>query len=183
MNANLRRQQLLTWDNLSDLNAEMSQRSGSIGWTFGFIFIFSILGYFLHFIWEVAQCAQFFRHLADNPSIASMFVAASGDVLMMYIVYIAVSLTQESMNWFQSEWTLKILIAISLTSILIAVLVELFALKAERWSYTPINPTIPWLEVSILPILQMLIINPIVFYFAKRTVSAFRRYAPTMETL
>lgn len=133
-----------------------------------FIFVFSIFGFYLHLIWEFAQCAPFFRHVANDPSIAAMFMAAAGDVLMMFVVYLAVSLTKGSPNWFQAQWNLRILIIIFIASTLIAVLVEIIALKSERWAYTQKNPTIPWLEVSILPILQMLIINPVAFYFSKK---------------
>jgi len=149
-----------------------------------FVTLLSVFGYVLHFIWEYLQCAPFFLHGGANPSIGSMIVAAAGDVVMMVFVYLTVSAAKGALDWFRFDWNFRILVIVAIPSVLLAVFVEILALKVARWTYTESNPVIPWLGVSLLPIFQMLLINPIAFYLSKKTVSAFRSYKhQTMEAL
>lgn len=140
-----------------------------------FIILFCAIGYILHFTWEYLQCTAFFLHGSERPTIASMFIATTGDILIVFIVYIIVSLINHCLNWFSEDWNFKVFILIALPSIIIAILIEVIALTTGRWSYTNRNPIIPVLNVSLLPILQMLLINPITFYLSKISVYAFRK--------
>ena len=145
--------------------------SASARQTIAFITGFLAIGYILNFIWEYLQCVPFFLHGEGSPTIAAMFLASLGDILMMCLVYLVVTIFKKSLDCFLLDWNFKMLLLIAISSITIAVLVEVIAMKASRWSYTDRNPIIPWLGVSILPVLQMLFINLLTFYISKRIVS------------
>jgi hypothetical protein len=53
-----------------------------------------------------------------------------------------------------------------------AVAVEKYALATGRWRYTAINPLIPLLKVSLLPVAQLMILTPVSVYM---TVAIIRR--------
>jgi predicted ATPase len=134
-----------------------------------FVTFFSAVGFLLNFAWEYVQCEPFFRHIESRPSLLAMSRATLGDVLMMIVIYLAVAGLKGSLSWFSPPWTFRLITLIAIPSFVIAVLVEFAALSTNRWEYTSRNPVIPWLEVSLLPILQMLLIAPISFYVSKKT--------------
>lgn len=148
------------------------------------IAVFSFLGFVFNFVWEYLQCAPFFRHAGESPTALSMVKASAGDVLMMVFVYLAISILNGSWKWISEDWSFRKIAIIGILSIIVAVLVELVGLNSARWTYTSRNPLIPGIGVSLLPIFQMLLINPVSFYISKKTVTAFRRYKQqTMEAL
>ena len=142
------------------------------------------LGYGANLIWEYLQCLPFFQHLQSLPTPKFMLVAALGDVMMMALVYLGTAIATNSAYWFNEKWSLKLVFLIVCLSIFLAVIVEVLALKTSRWAYTSKNPIIPLIGISILPIIQMILINPIVFYVSKKTAFAFRKFGqPTTEII
>lgn len=133
-----------------------------------FIFSFSIFGFIFNFIWEWIQCSPFFIHLGNAPTVNSMLVATLGDVGLMVVVYIVISIWVGKLNWFLGSLNSITIFRIVSVSVTMAVLVELFALRTGRWAYTEKNPIIPVLEVSILPILQTILINLFSFFISKK---------------
>ncbi|MGE0525987.1 MAG: hypothetical protein AB7G93_13185 [Bdellovibrionales bacterium] len=149
--------------------------SASVRETVLFVMYFSAFGYLLHLGWEYLQCAPFFYHGEENPTVASMLFASTGDVFMMFLVYATVALVKGSLRWFAADWNWKTFMLIAIPSVALALLVERVGLHIGRWKYTSVNPLIPGIEISILPILQMLFINPLTFYLSKITVSLFSK--------
>jgi hypothetical protein len=49
------------------------------------------------------------------------------------------------------------------TALVLSISIELHALATQRWEYTAINPRIPGLGVSVVPMLQLLILFPVTF--------------------
>lgn len=137
-----------------------------------FIFSFSIFGFIFNFVWEWIQCTPFFIHLGNIPTVSSMVFAASGDVALMLVVFVVVSILAGKLNWFLGNFNSMTLFRIVSASVILAVLVELFALRTGRWTYTEKNPIIPVLGVSILPILQAILINLFSFFISKKIINA-----------
>jgi hypothetical protein len=51
----------------------------------------------------------------------------------------------------------------------IAIAVELIAVHVlKRWTYTELMPRIPALEIGMVPVIQMLILPPLIFWIASR---------------
>lgn len=92
--------------------------------------------------------------------------ATLGDVVIITLIYLIMSFVFRGWNWFQyfSKGKLTILLVVSL---IFAVIIELYGLGTERWSYNELMPTIPFLDVGFTPILQMIIIVPIVFFLTR----------------
>lgn len=128
---------------------------------------FSIIGFSLHLIWEYFQCSPFFRHERVPPSFTAMIIATAGDLAILWLAYLVTAAFTRSLTWFRQDWAFPAIAFLILSSILIAILVEYLALKSGRWTYTPANPTLPYLRISVLPILQMALINPTSVYCSK----------------
>lgn len=129
-----------------------------------FVFCFCALGFLLHLIWEYFQCGPYFLHLQNPASFSAMIKATLGDLIMMVIVYLFLSVIFRSFSWFQRTWNCQVITAIITSSVVLAIIVEIWAIKSGRWAYTDKNLLIPILGVSIFPVLQMALINPIAMY-------------------
>lgn len=49
------------------------------------------------------------------------------------------------------------------TALALSVSIELYALATHRWEYTKINPRIPGLGISVVPVLQLQLLIPVTF--------------------
>ena len=134
------------------------------------IFIFSFVA---HFGWEWLQCQAFFVHSQSAPNLSSMIMATLGDVLLTFIIIGIVALSCPER--YSIKLNLKKLVICELLSFVLATAVEKYALSEHRWAYTHSNPVIPFLNVSILPILQLMLLTPLIVilaeFFIKRVSS------------
>jgi len=62
------------------------------------------------------------------------------------------------------------MIKLEILAIGAAFVIELYATRTQRWFYTNTNILIPWVQISIFPLLQMMIIVPISFKFSDYSV-------------
>ncbi len=138
-----------------------------------FIFVIGILSFSLNFVWEWFQCVPYFIHRGTQASPMSMVVAALGDVGLTFLVLgVVFILTKRRQPIMQNYFQFRKFFFIEGTAFLVAVGIEKLALATNRWSYTDINPIIPILGVSYLPVLQLMIIIPLVLFV---TVAVLRR--------
>ena len=117
----------------------------------------------LHYAWENVQCRLFFVHRANPADQWSMLQAAGGDVLLTWIAYLVVAALTGRWLWLQVRWTARVWIILLGTALVLSISIELYALTTQRWEYTAINPRIPGLGVSVVPMLQLLILFPVTF--------------------
>ncbi|HSJ47833.1 MAG TPA: hypothetical protein VLA26_03210 [Gammaproteobacteria bacterium] len=117
----------------------------------------------LHYAWENVQCRLFFVHRANPADQWSMLLAAGGDLLLTWIAYLVVATLTGCWLWLHERWTARVWIILLGTALALSISIELHALATQRWEYTAINPRIPGLGVSVVPILQLLILFPVTF--------------------
>jgi hypothetical protein len=119
----------------------------------------------LNYAWEMLQM-PLYQGFEDGAGWRECFLAALGDVAILAVLYGAMALAARSGRWFErlSPGRVALLAA---AGALAAVLVELQALAAGRWSYTPAMPRIPVLNVGWVPVLQMVVI-PLALALASR---------------
>lgn len=123
------------------------------------------LSFILHFTWEWFQCVPFFVHRATTENPLSMVMAAIGDVLLTFkVIGAATLLTKKKL--LSQLLQLRPLLFVEILAFSLAFVIEKFALATGRWSYTQINPTIPILNVSVLPVLQLMLLTPLIVLIA-----------------
>ncbi len=116
----------------------------------------------LHLAWEVAQIGAYdFPETSLIAAAIGCFVPSLGDGVMTLIVYWSGWLVFRDWRWVLHPGLRAYLMIVVMGTIL-AVLVELNAIyRTGAWAYNPRMITIPFLEVGILPVLQMVILPPV----------------------
>lgn len=117
----------------------------------------------VNYPWELAQ-APLFAGSADFNSIWwHCFVASLGDGVLVLLIFAIGWLVWRRHNWFERPGA-RAYILMLVAGLTIAIAVELIAVQGlQRWSYAPAMPRLPVLDVGIVPIVQMLVLPPLIF--------------------
>jgi hypothetical protein len=141
----------------------------------------SALAFALHYVWENAQCSLFFVHGPGEATQLAMLRAAAGDVVLTWIAQVAVAAASRRWLWMLHRWRLREWVVLEAVAVVLSVAVEVYALARGRWTYTPLNPRLPGLDVSIVPVLQLALLFPLTFHLVawrlRRAAEAAERAA------
>ena len=128
----------------------------------------------LHLAWEWLQCQPYFVHRATPATMESMIVATAGDLGLTAIAYFLVA-ALHGPKWGLARWRPATVLTLEAIAVALAVTVELYALKAGRWSYTEAAPLIPGMGISLLPVMQLALLLPLTFLGARSMVARCAR--------
>jgi hypothetical protein len=91
-------------------------------------------------------------------------VASLGDGVIVLIIHVAGWCVFRRSDWFMHPGVTGYSVML-VTGVIVAVVIEWVAVHAiHRWTYTTRMPLIPGTDIGLVPILQMLILPPAVFY-------------------
>ena len=125
-----------------------------------------MLAFIFNLIWENLQAPLYGDAYVQFPRHYMMcFWAALGDVVFVMTLYLIVAWTRKDWLWFQ-EIRIRDVGIVILFGGAGAIIVEKVALGLFFWHYTSVMPIIPWINVGLVPILQMLILPLLTFYVA-----------------
>lgn len=125
------------------------------------LFYYLGIGFLLSFMWEISQSWLYMPHFQGVIDLILMHAkAAIGDVVMLLIVHIVMSLFDRNWKWVKNGKSFKYFIIAAL-GFVCALIVEKYALITGRRAYNDMMPIIPYLKVGLIPILQMMIIAPL----------------------
>lgn len=146
----------------------------------GWFFATTVLaGFVLNEIWEMAQMSAYVETAGYSwtSTLARCTRAAVGDVCIILVIYLTGALIARDPGWgLRGRWNMYATVAI--LGLAYAVLVELAGLAAGSWSYTERMPVVPVFGVGLWPLLQMTLLPPFVFLFAKWWVASFSAKRP-----
>lgn len=124
-----------------------------------YVVILSSVAFFLHVILENAQAPLYAGYQSFLQHLPICFVGALGDVLITILILVFLLLLKKDLPAVRTDfWALAII------GFVIAVAIEQNALLLGKWSYAPAMPLIPYLQVGLVPIIQMTILLPLSFY-------------------
>ena len=117
----------------------------------------------MNFVWEVAQMPLY----AGSPSVrdyaAHCFVPSLGDGIILLIIFFAGWLVFRRPDWADRPGLAGYTLMLS-CGFVIAVAIELGAVHVlNRWTYAAGMPRLPYLDVGLVPVLQMLVLPPVIF--------------------
>tara|TARA_R110002072_G_scaffold64203_1_gene159156 strand:+ start:134367 stop:134807 length:441 start_codon:yes stop_codon:yes gene_type:complete len=138
------------------------------------ILTISVFSFFLHLIWEYAQCIPFFNHVKLKPTHQAMLIATLGDVVLTYISFATVSFVKKDCLWAIKPWDKKVIFTLIIVGLILSIGIEIRALNTGRWSYSPQNPLL-FNTISVIPVLQLLILFPLTFYLSKISFAKLTR--------
>jgi hypothetical protein len=126
-----------------------------------------LIAFPLHFVWEYVQCPIFYRHDGMPLTPAAMVGATIGDLFLTGLAFVFVALISRDLSWITSRWTTLHWVAMEVIALVLSIVVEKIGLRLNRWSYLPITPILPIVEISLLPVLQLMILFPLTFWLTR----------------
>lgn len=131
------------------------------------LFVISVA---LNYPWEMGQA---FLYVGMDYSAATWwhcFVASLGDGVLVGLIYFSGRRAMGRSDWFTRPGLKPYAIMVA-SGLLIGVWVEWVAVhRLARWTYTEAMPLIPVLEIGWVPVLQMLVLPPLIFFVLAKTV-------------
>jgi hypothetical protein len=132
-----------------------------------------IFAFLLNFVWEFWQ-VPFFRDMASAPHwSATMFcsLASVGDGIIMLVSFGVVAAIAGAHAWILQPSAMQVAI-FAMTGVAITVTAERVATeRLQWWSYADRMPTLPLLGTGVLPLLQWLVLPPLVVWFVRRQLT------------
>lgn len=143
------------------MTSTFRQSRGSLLSIFAWLFVISVV---VNYFWEVGQ-GFLFEGMSSWESIWwHCFVASLGDGIILWIIYAVGWAIFKRADWFVDPGKGGYG-AMLLSGLILAAVIEWGAVHVlQRWSYTNAMPLIPGLDIGITPIMQMLVLPPIIFY-------------------
>ncbi len=124
----------------------------------------------LNYPWELAHGPLFVGMDSFQAMWWHCFVAALGDGVLVWIIHAAGRAAFQRADWFARPGLAGYAVMLGM-GLALAVGVEWIAVHTlHRWTYTAQMPLIPGLGIGVTPVLQMLVLPPLIFYLAAKTV-------------
>lgn len=138
----------------------------------GLLFLVSLV---VNYVWEMLQMPFYAAMSFSNPiSYSRCLFASVGDAAIVVGIFILGRVLFRTLSWPEKLTPTKAIYLILIGSA-IAIIIEVVALKADRWAYSSLMPLIPFFEVGIVPVVQLMVLPFISFSLTR---GFFRKQAP-----
>lgn len=128
-----------------------------------------IFGFLFNFVWEIWQAPLFqgMNELTHIETTRQCTLATLGDVGILLAAFWTIALIARSRRWMVHPKAMQIAGFIAI-GIIVTVVFEALAIHVlNRWQYAAAMPTLPILGTGITPVLQWLIIPPIIVFMVR----------------
>ena len=129
--------------------------------------------FLLNFVWEFSQ-VPFFRAMATSPyweAAQACIQATFGDAAIALVSFWAVALAARSRRWILGPSARQVLGFVA-AGVAITVVFEWLATELlGRWNYAGSMPTVPLLGTGVLPLLQWILLPPLIVWFVRRQLT------------
>jgi hypothetical protein len=130
----------------------------------------ALFSFLLHFVWEFLQ-VPLYAGLADMPHWSAVVLcgrATLGDVGMALVAFWAASLATRDRGWILRPSLVPVAVFIAAGAVM-TIAFEYHATRiAFRWAYAAGIPRVPPFGTGLSPLLQWLVIPPVVIWLARR---------------
>jgi hypothetical protein len=140
-------------------------RLRQLGSTVAVIFVIAVLG---NYLWELAQAPLYVGMESFRTVWWHCFVASLGDGLLALGIFAVGGLLLHKPTWFVHPGARGYGVMVMM-GLMMGVAIEWIAMHLlGRWMYTAWMPRVPVLAVGLAPILQMLMLPPLIFHLVAR---------------
>jgi hypothetical protein len=133
----------------------------------------ALFAFLLNFVWEMLQI-PFFRGMTQAPhgdAVRICLQATLGDVGITLAAFWTIAWLGRDRHWPTRPRPAQIA-AFALVGILITTAFEWLATQVwSLWSYSGLMPMIPFLGVGLVPLLQWIVLPPLVIWFVHRQLT------------
>ena len=127
-----------------------------------------IIAVTLNYFWEVAQAPLYLGFENWNSVWWHCFVAALGDGVLVCLIFLVGWITFRRFDWYAHPNS-RTCTVMFVTGLVIGIGIEWVAVNMlGRWTYTVNMPLLSGLDVGLVPVLQMLLLPPVIFRIAAR---------------
>lgn len=139
------------------------RNSCGVWWTVTAIFAIAVA---FNYVWEVAQ-APLYVGMADfRQMLWHCFAPSLGDGALVLLIFVTGWAALRRRDWFVRPGVRGYALML-IAGLAIAISIELVAVYVlGRWEYTSRMPVLPGLGVGLSPVVQMLVLPPIIFRVA-----------------
>ena len=132
----------------------------------------AFFSFLLNFVWEVLQTPFFVDISAEiNTIIWYGFHCTLGDVMISLAGFWFVALILRSRSWFLNPTKKKILLFVAF-GVSYTIFSEIKNVSLNKlWAYSDFMPVIPYIDVGIVPLIQWIIIPPLLVFIVRRQLS------------
>ncbi len=126
--------------------------------------VVAVIAFIIQLIWEYSQCGLFY--IADDLTghTRLMFSATIGDMNMSILLLWMLMFINKDVNWLIGKWHRHDYTIMVFYALFLSFYFEIHALHTGRWGYNPDTmPIIPGTPIGWLPVIQLLILFPIIF--------------------
>ena len=109
--------------------------------------------FILNLIWEFSH-SFLYINLTGISKFPLLLLASFTDMIIISIIFLIVSLKNKNLDWIKKPVKLDYILIIIL-GLLIAIFIELAALRIGKWAYTELMPTI--FGIGLTPLVQLFI--------------------------
>ena len=137
-------------------------------------FAVAVFAFLLNFPWEFLQ-TPLYAGMPNAPhwdAIKTCVRATLGDVAITLLAFAALALVRGSRHWIEQARVMDVG-GFTLIGLFITAGIEWLAVNdlwMHGWKYAPSMPTIPFLGVGLVPLLQWLVLPPLIVWFVKRQI-------------
>ena len=132
------------------------------------IALISAIALVISYVWEMLQMPFYQGMYFSDPNAWLRCLQASvGDVFITVFIFLVGRLIFSSWSWPQSLGAAKITYLV-LFGAIIAVTIEIMALKAGRWSYSSLMPVVPGPGIGIVPVVQLILLPYLSYVLGSR---------------
>ena len=129
----------------------------------------AIFAFLLNFFWEVQQMPLFqLASLSCQDRVFNCTLATVGDVGIALLSFWTVAAVHRSRYWIvrpnRGQVTIFIAVGVAITITFEALATSVL----DRWEYASTMPTLPLLGTGLSPLLQWILIPPLILGFSKR---------------
>jgi len=132
----------------------------------------AFFSFLLNFAWEVIQ-TPFFVDISTevNTIIWYRFHCTLGDVMISLAGFWFVALILRSRNWCLNPTKKKLLLFVAF-GVSYTIFSEIKNVSLYKlWAYSDFMPVIPYIDVGIVPLIQWIILPPLLVYIVRRQLS------------
>jgi hypothetical protein len=128
------------------------------------VFLISVA---LNFVWEMAQAPLYASMGTLWWATWRCFRASLGDGLLALLVWMTGAMMFRSPAWFVRQSKARLAFASSV-GLGLAVVVEIWGLQTQRWSYSSRMPLVPGTMIGLAPLAQMAALVPLTFVLTRK---------------
>jgi hypothetical protein len=123
----------------------------------------------LYFAWEMLQ-APFFTGMPPGWAAATAVCALAtlGDGVLVALVATAGALLYRDGRWFVPPSASRYAVVVGIAVVLQIVVEWVMVHGLDRWGYAPSQPVLPVVRVGLLPVVQPIVLLPLVFGLVAR---------------